>query len=831
MSVTNRLSAGVSIFEIDRTLTVAGTPTRNAAFCGKFVWGPADEPRLMETEDTLLGTFGRPDATNFENWFNAANFLSEANGLYVKRVVSTDALNAVAGGKGTGLTFDVSAVNGEVSSVAVNAAGSGYTPGDIVVIDGGVTLAEVRVLAVNGAGAVEIFDLLSTGTGYDTTADVGSTSRREFLIKNDEEFEGNALELPEIIARFPGSFGNSLGVTVVRASEFFGNQFEDRFQAAPAATIQSFDGDGLTTEFTVGQATIEDVDRVVTLNNVTIKEGATPGDYQVVDDKIVLTPGVEQFDGTGTQDNFTIVNADELDLFTAVLTIDGQKQTPTFDGVGSVDFGKFDINPETGVLTVGTNKENFNGDGKSLTRTITTTDILDENNVVVTVDAVPFTVVTTSPTLGEVQIQPIAGGYNFTFEGTQAPNVGISNIRIQWGFPQVGTDNIEITYGLPNGADTLKVFTNQTGVHAVVYDRDGRVTGVEGSVVELYNDLSTDDEAKFETGLSSYYVQSITDRSEYVRITKDLTSFGDFVMGSGSDGGDPSSADYQASYEEFRSDEKFDTTYMIDPVVDTSLSLFLISLAEDHSKAVSFIGMPRDLTLNNRGSELTDVRAFNGRLRSSSQGNINPSWIQIFDRYNAVTRWIPSTGYDAGLYAATHRDNNFWTTPAGFNRGQYRRALQIAWLPTPSERDILTTERINHPVRERGLGFFLFSQLTMLQKESAFSRMNVRFLSIHIKRGLDDAFRFILFEINDEITRAGVRNLVNPFMRQIQANRGVYEYAVKCDGENNPPAVIDANELICDVYIKPTRIAEKIGIFLVYTQTGIAFEEVAITNA
>lgn len=829
MSATNMLRAGVKIFELDKTRTVPSVATRNAAYCDIFAWGPVDEPTLMDSEDSLKEAFGKPTDANFKGWFNASNFLSEANGLYIKRIVPADAYNAIAGGSGAGLTLDITAVNGEVSSVAINAAGASYTIGDILEISGGVTLAEVRVTAVDAVGDVTNVVLLSNGTGYVTAVAVAMISRTNFLVKNDDEFTNNTLELPEILARYPGAFGNSLGITIMRASEFYGNQFEDRFQKAPTAIESFFDGDGITTNFTVSATIAADATKVVTMNNITMELGATPGTYSIVGSDVVIAGDNESFNGDDLTNQFTIANASALDVFSSVVVVDGTTLTAAYTGTGHVDPGYFDIDPVTGVMTIGTTLKTMSGDGVVDTWSVTTGDALTNLNTSVKVDGVAFTIVNVAPAVGEVEIATIAGGFSFTFEATETPAIGLNNIEVEWGYPVTGVSNVDVTYGLPLGTDSLKVFTEQTGVHAAVYDRDGKISGVSGTVVELFIDLSTDTEALFETGLSKYYVTHITDASEYVRISKAVTFFGDLILSNGSDGSALVSADYQNSYEAFRSAEDYDVTYVIDPVFDSALAIFLIKLSEDHTKAASFIGVPAAATVNNKGKELADTKAYANTLRSSSYGHLNPTWIYQYDRYNAKYRWIPTTGLDAGLYAKTHAENQMWTASAGYNRGQYRRALKISWLPNNSERDILSTEFINHVIRDRGAGFYLFSQFTMLREQSAFNRMNVRFLSIYVKRGLEDAFKYILFEINDEISRAAVRNLVNPYMRDIYAHRGIYEYAVKCDGENNSASVIDANELVCHVYMKPTRTIEKIGVFLVYTQTGIAFEEVQLT--
>lgn len=830
MMATTRLSPGIDTFERDLTTSVPAAFLRQGAFAGNFIFGPADEPLLVSSESDLVTKFGLPNDTNFKDWFLAAEYLAESSGLRVVRIVNSDSYNAIVGGGGTGFTVDTSVVNGEVSSIALNAGGSGYTAGDIVEISGGLTHAEVRILTVDGTGKVLTFSLISNGTGYVTAAGVATTARTNFQIKNDFEFEQAAVEFPEIIAKYPGSYGNNFGVSVMRASEFYGNQFEDRFRIAPTATEQFFDGDGVTTTFNVGATTVADTNRVVTINNVTISEGAGVGQYSVSGSNLVVHNATEQFNGNGLTSSFTLANAAGLDLLTAHVVVDGNTLTPAFNGTGHVAKGNFDIDTSTKVLTVGTNLVSLSGDGVTLIYQITTSDTITTSGVKVTVGGTAFTVVSAAPNAGEVRLQSITGGYSFTFKATEAPAVGLNNINIEWGFPVSGTNNVVVTYGLPNGKNSLKVFTNQTHVHAVVYDSTGTITGTKNSVLERYEFLSLTSTDKFEDGTSSYYIDAINQRSSRIRISKPLTLYSDVKLANGSDGSALTSSHYQTAFDLYANKDDYDVTYLIDPMVDAALSLKILTICENRGDAVAFLSAPSDKTLNNKGLELEALKTYNDQLRSSSYGILEPTWMKITDRYNSKVRWIPTSGTHAGIYDKTHTENTMWTAAAGFNRGQLRRALAVSYLPSEAERDELYVNNINFIKRERGAGFFFYGQKTMLKKPSAFNRANVRFLSIYVKKNIADSLKFTLFEINDAITRANVRNIINPFMRNVQADRGVYEFLTICDDSNNTPEIIDANELKVDLYMKPTRTIEFIQLNLIFTKTGVAFEELIVSN-
>jgi len=378
---TGRLSPGVSTREDDRTLSIAPTFLRQGAFVGNFVWGPVDDPVLINDESNLIEKFLLPTDDNYKDWFTASLYLNESRGLRINRIAADDAYNAISGGSGTGLTVDTSVINGEVSSVAINAAGTGYAAGDIVEIQNGKTPAEIRILTINGVGAVLSFQLLSNGTGYVTSVDETTQSRKNFQIRNDDDFELRTAELPEILAKFPGSYGNNLGFSVMRASEFYGSQFEDRFRIQPTATNSFITGDGETATFTVGTEVVTDAERVITINNVEIFEGTLPGTYSVAGDEITINGDSQTFSGDNQTSKFTITNSSELDLFTSVVKVDGTTLTPSFNGTGQVPSGFFDINPETGELTIGSEVSTISGDGLTVVYQITTTDALDENKM------------------------------------------------------------------------------------------------------------------------------------------------------------------------------------------------------------------------------------------------------------------------------------------------------------------------------------------------------------------------------------------------------------------------------------------------------------------
>jgi phage tail sheath protein FI len=198
----------------------------------------------------------------------------------------------------------------------------------------------------------------------------------------------------------------------------------------------------------------------------------------------------------------------------------------------------------------------------------------------------------------------------------------------------------------------------------------------------------------------------------------------------------------------------------------------------------------------------------------------------MYDRYNDLYRWIPLNGDVAGLCARTDDTNDPWWSPAGFNRGQVKNVVKLAWNPRQTARDTLYKNGVNPVVQFLGEGTILYGDKTLLHRPSAFDRINVRRLFIVLRKAIAEAAKYTLFEFNDEFTRAQFKNMVNPYLRDIKGRRGIYDFLVVCDETNNTPVVIDRNEFIGDIYIKPARSINFIYLNFIAVPTGVAFQEV-----
>jgi phage tail sheath protein FI len=223
---------------------------------------------------------------------------------------------------------------------------------------------------------------------------------------------------------------------------------------------------------------------------------------------------------------------------------------------------------------------------------------------------------------------------------------------------------------------------------------------------------------------------------------------------------------------------------------------------------------------------MDDVIAFRNLLPSSSYATMDSGYKYQYDKYNDVNRYVAMNGDTAGLMARTDDERDPWYSPAGFNRGQIKNVLRLSYNPPKAQRDQLYKSGINPVNTFPGQGTILFGDKTLLAKPSAFDRINVRRLFIVLEKAISIAAKFTLFEFNDEFTRAQFRNLVEPFLRDVQGRRGIYDFRVVCDETNNTGEVIDGNRFVGDIYIKPARAINFIQLNFVAVRTGVEFSEI-----
>jgi phage tail sheath protein FI len=263
---------------------------------------------------------------------------------------------------------------------------------------------------------------------------------------------------------------------------------------------------------------------------------------------------------------------------------------------------------------------------------------------------------------------------------------------------------------------------------------------------------------------------------------------------------------------------------------DGTLATHIINnIAEDRKDCIAVISPERADVVNNNVTPQAArdaVIAYRDTLPSSSYAVMDSGWKYMYDKYNDVYRYVPLNGDTAGLMVQTDLTRDPWYSPAGFNRGTVRNTIKLAFNPSKTDRDELYKKGVNPVVTFPGQGTILFGDKTMLARPSAFDRINVRRLFIVLEKAISTAAKFTLFEFNDDFTRAQFRNLVEPFLRDVQGRRGITDYRVVCDSTNNTGEVIDRNEFVGDIYIKPNRSINFIQLNFVAVRSGVEFSEV-----
>ena len=389
-------------------------------------------------------------------------------------------------------------------------------------------------------------------------------------------------------------------------------------------------------------------------------------------------------------------------------------------------------------------------------------------------------------------------------------------------------------------------------IHIIVIDQDGQITGTQGSVLEKYAFVSKASDAKDDSGNTNYYKNVITNKSKYIHwlshptanagasyanatstwgttaTNKSFSKLSANVTISliGGVDGTVSTANVVTAYDQFDNADSVDISLVVSGPANATLVTSLISMAESRKDCLVFVSPEKTDCVDNAGSEVTDIKAYRDTLTSTSYAVLDSNWKYQYDKYNDVYRWVPLNGDIAGLCARTDLERDPWFSPGGLNRGIIKNAIKLAWNPTKTNRDDLYVKGINPVVTFQGEGIVLFGDKTLLSKPSAFDRINVRRLFIVLEKALARAARFSLFEFNDQFTRAQFVALVEPFLRDVQGRRGIYDFRVVCDESNNTPEVVDRNEFVGDIYIKPARSINFIQLNFVAVRTGVSFDEV-----
>ncbi len=456
-------------------------------------------------------------------------------------------------------------------------------------------------------------------------------------------------------------------------------------------------------------------------------------------------------------------------------------------------------------------------------------------------------------------------------------NITLSNGFLEWD--QLADAPGTSTYASARGG-------RNDEVHVVVIDDKGTITGNAGTILEKHLSLSKAKDAEYSVGSTSYWRKYLNLNSKYIYggsapagITTtgwstsasnsldsdsgwdqdaDAVNFGASgaftgTLGGGTNYGDKTDLttggalhsgldDIISGYTLFENTEETEVDFILMGSANypketaQALGEKVTAVAEARKDAVAFISPYRQaflndsavgsVTVNDIDTMTENVVGFYAPISSSTYSVFDSGYKYMYDRFNNTFRYIPLNGDIAGCCARTDIEQFPWFSPAGTARGPILNSVKLVYNPGKKQRDVLYSNRINPVILSPGAGIILFGDKTGFGKSSAFDRINVRRLFIYLEDAIKAAAKDQLFEFNDELTRTNFVNIVEPFLRDVQAKRGIFDFVVICDETNNTAAVIDANEFVADIFIKPARSINFIGLTFVATRTGVAFEEV-----
>jgi hypothetical protein len=783
--MTTQLSPGVNVTEIDLTTIVPAVATTEGAIGGVFRWGPIAERVLVDNEQKLVTRFGKPTSNNAETFFTAASFLAYGNRLYVSRAANT-----------TGSTY----ANGDpnISNATMSAIANNDTLSIIPFICNVLNEKDYSAKAANG------------------------------------DFEA-ATEL-KWIAKYPGEMGNSLKISVCDSADAWNKSIS----VAPAtvvvnSTVSIAGGINSTASFLTGN-----------IGSTSVQITVTPASFSNADHILACN-----LHSSSLHTDLTVGDLIEVGNTSVgkqlLRIINVGSRTPAFYGTFSLNF---DAGSTALEVTSGTIGNIPIGASVAGTNIPTGTTVLSKN--------ASHIVVSNAATGSDSGSYIITSAARFTMTVNNKIRiktaVSESNINRYWEYfgsfdrAPGQTDYLANLYAQdPSSANGSAM----DELHAVVVDNKGLFTGVPGTILERFGGLSRVKDAKDEQGASIYYKDAINNGSQYVWWANDEdnapsanataivsstnTEAATYYFNSGQDGLDEDDVEESVlfeAYDEFMNANDIDISLVLQGKArggdrGQQLGNYIIDNVCEHRKdCVAFLSPNFDAVINNLYQEVDDVIAFRNAITSSSYAVIDSGYKYMYDRYNDVYRWVPLNGDVAGLCARTDDTNDPWFSPAGFNRGLIKNVVKLAYNPSQAERDSLYKSDVNPVINVTGAGTLLYGDKTALGKPSAFDRINVRRLFIVLEKAIALAAKYTLFEFNDAFTRTQFRNLVEPYLRDVQGRRGIFDFKVVCDETNNTPEIIDRNEFVGDIYIKPARAINFIQLNFIAVRTGVAFNEI-----
>ena len=806
----NLASPGIVVREVDLTIGRVDSATdKTAAIVAPFEKGPVNVPIIIESEQDLIDNFGQPYGTDdqVEYWMVASSYLAYGGQLSVVRAGLGSGVNA-----GGAKTTIINSVDDYINKgyddntlpdvvVAARNPGSWANGLRVAIIDG---LADQTLTGVNTTGVsafVVAIDNRQGTVGIETNKITGITTTS---IDVGQEIRGDQ---NGIIAA---------GATVLSLSSAASGTVEMSLDSVNTAQV--------TTTFDFGSTTFTSAPLVVGMG---VTQGISTS--KAGSGTSITIDGVMKGIITG-------IGLSSIDV--KIVSHVSAAATETFvdyEPSGAYKFSKSGDNGSNGKIGIHTSD---NATSFGTTALSAATDWFDSQTI--------------------------------------TDNEG--NFRYNWN--QIAERPGTSSYAAARNSKFDEV-------HVVVIDDEGKVTGNAGTILEKNLNLSKAKDAEFSAGSTSYWRKFLLNNSNNIfglggPGSEQVTTFKSTGSGFapetdinwdqnaqnikfGANGnvgyGFSNGTNYAGistittenalkatlssltdGYSLFENTEEFDIDFLLmgsgsrTTLESQSLANKLISVAEIRKDAIAFISPNKSTFITGAGttdaslSSSTDttnaVIEYYSPITSSTYAVFDSGYKYMFDRFSNTFRYIPLNGDIAGTCARNDINNFPWFSPAGTARGAILNAVKLAYNPNQAQRDKLYTNRINPVIFSPGAGIILFGDKTGFGKASAFDRINVRRLFIFIENAISNAAKDQLFEFNDEITRTNFVNIVEPFLRDVQAKRGINDFRVVCDETNNTAAVIDNNEFVADIFVKPARSINFIGLTFVATRTGISFEEV-----
>ena len=872
------VSPGIKVKEVDLTRGgITGVSDQTGAIAGPFLQGPVEDPILIENEKDLLDTFGEPKNTSsqYEYWMAASSYLSYGG---VLRVVRSDGstLNNANAAVATGSGSSEAALkikNTEDYYNSFDSATTWYWAAK----NPGTWANDIKVCVIDAKAD-------QTLTGIDTSGIVVGAAVTQSFGGSQVGGIGTSLTLNGYLKGIITGIGassvdvkitNQVSTAGTEATAEYGKGGAYSFDTASATTIagatasaenvitatRSLNGAGAG-QIGVGSALYRwDLQS----STITVDQagGATlgAGDTGVY---VSSTSGINTI-GVGTG-NVVLIGSELIGIGETI-------------GGGFVGFSTRGLDNTTAAAHAdGATINVLTNAGAATTVKTAQSSASDTNFIVNSIGGFEnndyFRLGT--PAAGELcQVTGVSTNSALTpstaIDWYEAQTLGLENSTVFW-------KNIAPKPGTSNYASGRKGRFDE--INVVVVDDDGSITGTSGQILEKFVGLSKALDAK-QFNSKIYYKNYLADNSEYIyagyaplgsptgfstgttAFTASASAWGLNAQGvtfsgigkttynlqGGKDyGGDYANPTYTATlgdlmsaYDKFANIREYPINYLImgpglssrDETVGKANKL--ISLAENRKDCIAVISPAKsDVCSGNAPIANSDTQTDNviktmDQVNSSSYAVLDSGYKYAFDRFNNKFRYLACNPDVAGMMARTSQNSYPWFSPAGVARGVVNNAVKLAYNPSQAQRDLLYTRRINPIIAAPGAGIILFGDKTALSYVSAFDRINVRRLFLTIETAIERAARAQLFEFNDAITRANFVNITEPYLRDVQAKRGVSEFLIVCDETNNTPDVIDANEFRADIFVKPARSINFIGLTFVATRTGISFEEVVGT--